>query len=105
MHSYPIIPFFYFLTLGAGLCVRMWCDARSKYLQILGVPQGSVLIGAILYCLHSKPVSDIIRFGLLDHSYAEDTQIYITIKKQDWFADKLSDVENCVSEIKHAETE
>ena len=29
----------------------------------------------------------IHRFGLLHHSYAEDTQLYITIKKQDCFAD------------------
>ena len=42
-------------------------------------------------------MSDIIhRFGLLHHSYADDTQLYITIKKQD----KLSDIEQCVSEIK-----
>ena len=37
---------------------------------------------------------------MLLHSYADDTQIYITIKKQDCFADKVSDVEDCVSEIK-----
>ena len=67
-----------------------------------GVPQRSVL-GPILYCLYNytKPLSDIIRrFGLLHHSCADDTQIYITIKKQDCFGDKLSDVEECVSEIK-----
>ena len=65
-----------------------------------GVPQGSVLV-PILYCLYTKPVSDIIRrFSWPHHSYADDTQIYITVKKQDCFADKLSDVEDCVSKIK-----
>ena len=65
-----------------------------------GVPQGSVL-GSILYCVYTKPVSDIIRcFGLLYHSYTDDTQLYITIKRQACFAYKLSDIEHCVSEIK-----
>ena len=47
----------------------------------------------------SFPVSDVIhRFGLLHYSYADDTKIYITIKR--CFADKLSDIQQCVSEIK-----
>ena len=61
-----------------------------------GVPYGLVL-GQILYCLYTKPVFDTIwHLGLLHHSYADDTQIYIAIKKQYCFADKLSDVEDCV---------
>ena len=69
----------------------------DKQEQNFGVPQGYVL-GPILYCLYTKPVSDIIqRFGLWHHSYADDTQIYITIKQQDCFASKLSDMEMCVS--------
>ena len=31
----------------------------------------------------------IHRFGLLHHPYADDTQLYVTIKKQECFADKL----------------
>ena len=38
-----------------------------------GVPQGSVLCPKI-YCMHTKPVSDIIH-GLFHHSYADDTQL------------------------------
>ena len=43
----------------------------------LGVPQGSVL-GPKIYCMYTKPVSDIIpRHGLSHHSYADDhTVIY-----------------------------
>ena len=40
------------------------------------------------------------RFRLLHYSYTDDTYFYITIKKRDLFADKLSDAEQCVSEIK-----
>ena len=40
-----------------------------------GVPQGSVL-GSKIYCMYTKPVSDIIqRHGLSHHSYADDTQM------------------------------
>ena len=54
-----------------------------------------------LCSLYTKPVSDIIHhFGLLHYSYADDTQLYITIKKHNYFADRLSDIEHCVSESK-----
>ena len=44
-----------------------------------GVPQGSVL-GPNIYCMYTKPVSDIIqRHGLSHHSYADDTQLYMTM--------------------------
>ena len=35
----------------------------------------------------------------MHHSYADDTQLYIAIKEQDRFADKLFNIEQCVSEI------
>ena len=44
-----------------------------------GVPQGAVL-GQKIYCMYTKPVSDIIqRHGLSHHSYADDTQLYMTM--------------------------
>ena len=51
-----------------------------------GVPQGSVL-GPRIYCMYTKPVSDIIqRHGLSHHSYADDTQLYMTMdhSNNDW---------------------
>ena len=44
-----------------------------------GVPQGSVL-GPNIYCMYTKPVSDIIQqHGLSHHSYAGDTRLYMTM--------------------------
>ena len=66
-----------------------------------GVPQDSVLSPRI-YCLYTKPVSDIIqRHGLSHHSYADDTQLYMTMdhSNNDW-RDGLARIELCVSEIR-----
>ena len=66
-----------------------------------GVPQGSVL-GPRIYCMYTKPVSDIIqRHGLSHHSYAGDTQLYTTMdhSNNDW-RDGLVRIELCVSEIR-----
>ena len=66
-----------------------------------GVPQGSVL-GLRIYCMYTKPVSDIIqRHGLSHHSYADDTQLYMTMdhSNNDW-RDGLARIELCVSEIR-----
>ena len=65
------------------------------------VPQGSVL-GPRIYCMYTKPVSDIIqRHGVCHHSYADDTQLYMTMdhSNNDW-RDGLARIELCVSEIR-----
>ena len=66
-----------------------------------GVPQGPVL-GPRIYCMYTKPVSDIIqRHGLSHYSYADDTQLYMTMdhSNNDW-RDGLARIELCVSEIR-----
>ena len=66
-----------------------------------GVPQGSVL-GPIIYCMFTKPVSDIIqRHRLSHHFYADDTQLYMTMghSNNDW-RDGIVRIELCVSEIR-----
>ena len=45
-----------------------------------GVPQGSVL-GPKIFYMYTKPVSDIIkRHGLSHNSYADDTQLCMTME-------------------------
>ena len=66
-----------------------------------GVPQGSVL-GLRIYCVYTKPVSDIIqRHELSHHSYADDTQLYMTMdhSHNDW-RDGLARIKLCASEIR-----
>ena len=65
-----------------------------------GVPQGSVLVPKI-YCMYIKPVSDIIqRHGLSYPSYADDTQLFMTMdhSNNNW-RDGLAGIQLCVSEI------
>ena len=82
-----------FMIKRLSRLVLTYLSDRLQQINIKGTP--------ILYCLYTKPVSDIIhRFGLLHHPCADGTQLYITIKKQDRFADKVSGIEQCVSEIK-----
>jgi hypothetical protein len=66
-----------------------------------GVPQGSVL-GPKAYCMYTKPVGDIIkRHGLNHHTYADDTQIYVTFKPTaNSVKDAIIRLESCVEEVK-----
>ena len=66
-----------------------------------GVPQGLVLDPRI-YCMYTKPDSDIIqRHGLSHHSYADGARLYMTMdhSTNDWL-DGLARIELCVSEIR-----
>ena len=66
-----------------------------------GVPQGSVL-GPRIYCMYTNLlVISFRRHGLSHHSYADDTQLYMTVdhSNNDW-RDGLARIELCVSEIR-----
>ena len=66
-----------------------------------GVPQGSVL-GPQLFSIYAAPVSNIIRNNnWLSHFYADDTQIYITVKPHQEDIDAaVETIEQCVAEIR-----
>ena len=63
------------------------------------VPHGSVL-GPLMYCVYTRPIGDIvIRHGLQYHSYADDTQIYVTVEKDVSIESALARTETCIIEV------
>ena len=89
--------------------IRSYLTRRTQRVDVKGaksepkvltyaLPQGSVL-GPQGYPLYSKPIGNIVRaHGLEYHCYADDSQIYIVIKRST-ITDTISPVEACVSDI------
>ena len=75
-------------------------DTRSDPTELQwGVPQGSV-IGPILFICYTAPLQDIIHaHGLSSMMYADDTQLYITVKPGQ-VSSVLPKIETCLSEIR-----
>ena len=64
------------------------------------VPQGSIL-GPKIYCMYTKPISNIIAgHGLSHHSYADHTQRYIAKEHSANIHSELLRMERCFADIR-----
>jgi len=67
---------------------------------LFGVPQRSVFGPNNNYFMYSKPVGEIIkRYNIKYHCYADDTQMYLTLKLCDKWDDISSSIETCIADI------
>ena len=65
-----------------------------------GVPQGSVL-APILFMMYTTPLKDIIqKHGISYHTYADDTQLFLTFRPGVDFENVCSQLKECICDIK-----
>ena len=84
---------------GRTQCVSVGPATSFNAHLCCGVPRGSVF-GRKLYCIYTKPFGDTVtKHNLRYHCYADDTQIYLSIKPNENWASERSAIEACVVDV------
>ena len=74
------------------------CKSADSQLDV-GVRQDSVL-GPNMYYMYTNALGETIkRHGFIYHSYADDTQVYMTLKQEDNMDEAVHATEDCLADI------
>ena len=93
----PVLNWFRTYLTGWEFFVALGDHSSKNISMTCGVPQGSIL-GPLLFSLYMLPLGSVIRRHNIDyHSYADDTQLYISVTPNNYSS--IDCLVNCISDI------